>query len=798
MKNLLTKSFIAVMLLCSSFTSAQQLWQNWVLRYNGPANSGDFATALAVDQTQNVIVTGTSTNLAGTSDYLTIKYDGLCVYTQWIKPFSYNFASANDIKLDAAGNSYVTGSLFSTNNSSVFGTIKYNSVGTQLWIQYLSGEVPLASSGAFKMFVDAAGNSYVTGFTGQAGSPDLWDVMTVKYNTNGVMQWKRYFNGPGNGSDAAEGIFVDSQGNTYVVGSSEGSGTGFDYFLLRYSAGGTWTGNVRYNGEANGNDFAYSLDVDNLGNVFVTGVSREYEIPQDAPAAGQNTFTTVKYNSSFVQQWSVKYFGSASDATGKSVKALNSNEIYVTGYAKEFNAGKDFVTLKYSGSGRQLWKTRYNGPQNMDDIAVGLSLDNAGNAYVTGESNNGPFENTKDYATIKYNPSGVQLWAGRYDGPGYNEDVPSAINSPATNVIYVTGKSKGVNSGSDYATIRYSNQWLISCAPPIKKIDNLNDVCVINENTAFAVGNNGKVFSSNDKGLHWNTLNSGVNENLFKVKFINDKCGIVTGESFLLKTNDNGISWKKLEIPLAGIKDVFMLNEKVSFISGSNGTILRSDDFWDSYTIQNTNLTESIVNVFFSNNLKGKCISESGVVNETFDGGLTWNNSSSVDIAKLNNAFFKTSDIMVAAGDGGKIMFTSTGGATWLNRGIDKNINVRSVYLDDKNNLFASGENGQILFSSDYGTSWVQQPTNSTSKINDLSFFDSNCGIAVCDDGQIFLTSLGTIETDNNNILASDNSNFENDNNNQLIPDFELYQNYPNPFNPNTLIKFSIPENSLV
>jgi hypothetical protein len=31
------------------------------------------------------------------------------------------------------------------------------------------------------------------------------------------------------------------------------------------------------------------------------------------------------------------------------------------------------------------------------------------------------------------------------------------------------------------------------------------------------------------------------------------------------------------------------------------------------------------------------------------------------------------------------------------------------------------------------------------------------------------------------------------------IPDvYELYQNYPNPFNPNTVIKFSIPKNSIV
>jgi hypothetical protein len=46
----------------------------WVARYNGPENSGDYATAMVVDSLGNVYVTGHSNRSDTSSDYATIKY----------------------------------------------------------------------------------------------------------------------------------------------------------------------------------------------------------------------------------------------------------------------------------------------------------------------------------------------------------------------------------------------------------------------------------------------------------------------------------------------------------------------------------------------------------------------------------------------------------------------------------------------------------------------------------------------------------------------------------------------------
>jgi len=58
---------------------------------------------------------------------------------------------------------------------------------------------------------------------------------TVKYDTNGVRQWVRFY---AEISSAAAAVAVDSAGSVYVTGQSYSRGKYQDYATIKYDANG--------------------------------------------------------------------------------------------------------------------------------------------------------------------------------------------------------------------------------------------------------------------------------------------------------------------------------------------------------------------------------------------------------------------------------------------------------------------------------------------------------------------------------------------------------------------------------
>src|SRR5262249_19824289 len=156
-----------------------------------------------------------------------------------------------------------------------------------------------------------------------------------------------------------------------------------DYATVKYSSSGDplWTN--RYNGPGNNDDVPYSLAVDFLGNVFVTGSSYD--------SGGTNAdFATVAYSNTGAPLWTNRYNGPGNGNDFARAAAADANgNVLVAGYSIGSGTGYDYVTLKYSGSGTPLWTNRYNGTANRDDYLVGMVVDGNGNVLVTGYSDNG-------------------------------------------------------------------------------------------------------------------------------------------------------------------------------------------------------------------------------------------------------------------------------------------------------------------------------------------------------------------------------------------------------------------------
>src|SRR6266511_3025956 len=275
--------------------------------------------------------------------------------------------------------------------------------------------------------------------------------------------WVARYKGPGNARDTAWAVAVDASGNVYVTGASVGSGTGLDYATIKYNSSGIQQWVARYNGSGNSGDEATAIAVDGSGNVYVTGYST-------GPASGYD-YATIKYNSSGIQQWVARYDGPGdTNDYANAIAVDGSGNVYVTGGSGGSRVGcggacDDYATIKYNSSGIQQWVARYNGSDYGHNDAQAMAIDGLGNGYVTGISWGGGGSGTcDDYATVKYDTSGTQQWVARYNGPGIFGDVGRAIAVDASGNVYVTGESMGSGSGYDYATIKYNSsgtqQWV--------------------------------------------------------------------------------------------------------------------------------------------------------------------------------------------------------------------------------------------------------------------------------------------------------------------------------------------------
>jgi hypothetical protein len=382
----------------------------------------------------------------------------------------------------ADGNVYVTGTAANSTGGNDWVTIKYNSAGAQQWLRTQDGG---GNDAAVAITTDDAGNVYVTG-----SSAGGFYYMTAKYSAAGQQLWVQFFTTIGEG-DAGVDLCVDHDGNVYVTGYNVETATGLDIVTIKYSPSGVELWVKRFD-TANGEDVPAAIGCDTSG-IYVTGRSNgaittiKYDFNGDeqwvktyAGGFGSNAaaalivaagnvyvtgtstgngtnddYATIKYDAAGNELWVRRYDGPetilAQDYDRSAALAVDQNgNVFVTG-----NSSDDFATVKYDPAGTELWVGRYTGPNTGGDWATAIAVDASGNAYVSGASFGGP-TTQYDFATLSYDPLGAVRWTERYDGPANNYDTPYSIAVHSSGDVYVSGGSTGSGTAQDYATIKYS------------------------------------------------------------------------------------------------------------------------------------------------------------------------------------------------------------------------------------------------------------------------------------------------------------------------------------------------------
>ncbi len=294
---------------------------------------------------------------------------------------------------------------------------------------------------ALALATDAAGNVYVTGFSTDVDE----DCFTIKYSATGLALWQQRKSGTVAGNDRAVAIRLSATG-VYVAGYVQNATE--DFLVMKYDpATGAEQWARFYNGPGSGNDRATSLALDGLGNLLVAGHVRKN---------GHDEATVVKYDSDGIEQWAVQIPPEVGDlasyATG--VATAPGGGVYVCGRYERSAGTSDYLVARLDAGGSLDWVRRYDGPAGSDDYATAIGVDNLGNVYVTGTSTG--TTTGFDFATLKYDPDGAQLWVNRHNASGANADEAFCLGLDASGNCFVAGYSNRPAPGTDFAIVKYT------------------------------------------------------------------------------------------------------------------------------------------------------------------------------------------------------------------------------------------------------------------------------------------------------------------------------------------------------
>jgi uncharacterized delta-60 repeat protein len=310
---------------------------------------------------------------------------------------------------------------------------KYDVSGGLLWDRKISGTGDDLGSG---VAIDSTGAIYVSGSTSSHGAGS-YDMLVVKYNSSGTLQWSRTLGGTE--IEGGQGVAIDSSDNIVLVGrTNDGTGT-IHLLVAKYNSSGTlqWTkilGGVPH-------DAGNGVAVDSSDNIVLVGETQ-------TDGAGGKDASIVKYNSSGTLQWARTLGGTGHDY-GRDIAIDSTDNIYVQTQTDSETSNHDCVVAKYNSSGVLQWSRLLSGPSNT--YPEGIVVNSSDDVIVSGGSYNATFASggTNHIFVVKYNSIGTLQWQKALGSinPSTGHDQGYALALDSSDNILVTGQTSSDGSG---------------------------------------------------------------------------------------------------------------------------------------------------------------------------------------------------------------------------------------------------------------------------------------------------------------------------------------------------------------
>ncbi|MEZ0327470.1 MAG: hypothetical protein ACAH95_16350 [Fimbriimonas sp.] len=332
-------------------------------------NAQEVLTGMAIDGTQNVIVSGWTAAPASSPRWMVLRITAAGGLSWMNSPV---VGKANGVAASGS-EAVVTGWADSAANGHDIYTVKYNAAGSTVWSARSNGTANGDDDGA-AVSLDGSQNVYVAGSV--KSSSGETQLRTIKYSSAGARLWLKFFVGPSLRAEASH-IAAFQNGGCAVLGRMwDGvDPTTGNLTLTSYSPNGSLNWRKAYNGSGNLNDVPKGLAIDDLATIAI--VAETYQ------STGFSQMATLNYSTAGAFRWSKRL----EDIKGirPSGVAIDSQESFVVS-ATVGATDTDLLIVKYLKSGTRTWTHRIDGGSAGMDGANGVVVDPLLNAYIVGSA----------------------------------------------------------------------------------------------------------------------------------------------------------------------------------------------------------------------------------------------------------------------------------------------------------------------------------------------------------------------------------------------------------------------------
>ena len=292
----------------------------------------------------------------------------------------------------------------------------------------------------------------------------------------------------------------------------------------------------------------------------------------------------------------------------------------------------------------------------------------------------------------------------------------------------------------------------------------LYEVDFPSENSAYIVGDKGKMYKSIDEGVTWSVIyDFGPFTTPSNLKFINADTGFVNIYSSHYRTFDGGVSWAQFGI-FPKLK-IFQNNLFTSYTSNDTTYINKSIDLGNNWTVlfQNYQVGNQpfILSVIDNSNAYFINPNELDRVYKTTDGFLSTDTilittnefilQEQFDFKDLQNGYHYGS-----WGSQSNPTRTWNTGTFYFPIDLDGFGVLPVLDLDfNTSKLYASSLYGKIFYSLNNGQNWTEQTTPISDPIHSISFFNNNKGIAIAGNKVLYTNNGGVVGVSEINNLTS-------------------------------------------